>query len=340
MGIAHIRALTLAGLLLVAPTLAAHEIGTTRVRIVFARDHTYTVELNAGRATLERKLRAPLQEALPRLVRATHLRFGTLEALPAATLRGGATATLVLSGEIPRGAEAFTWSFGLASSAYALSIEMPGQPARTEWIDGDTSSRSFPLDASLATPGRLELLRQYLVLGFTHIVPLGFDHILFVLGMLLLSMRLRDVLTQVTAFTVAHSITLGLTMYGIVSLSPRIVEPMIALSIVAVAIDNLLIQTLRPSRVAMVFAFGLLHGLGFAGVLRELGLPRSEFITGLLAFNAGVELGQLAVLAAAWLLVLHWTRSRSWFRARVLVPASLAIACTGVVWMVERATGG
>ena len=126
---------------------------------------------------------------------------------------------------------------------------------------------------------------------------------LFVLGIFLLSPRVKTMLLQVTAFTVAHSITLGLSIYGVVSLPSRIVEPLIALSIAYVAIENLVTRELKPWRLALVFMFGLLHGLGFAGVLRELGLPRDEFLTALADFNLGVEGGQLTVIAAAMLLV-------------------------------------
>ncbi len=155
-------------------------------------------------------------------------------------------------------------------------------------------------------------MRQYLWLGYTHILPKGIDHILFVLGLFLLNVRLRPILIQVTAFTIAHSITLGLTMYGVVSLSPRIVEPLIAFSIAYVAIENLVTNEIKPWRLALVFSFGLLHGMGFAGVLKELGLPRNEFLPALLSFNLGVEGGQLTVIAAAALLV-------AWFRHRVVV---------------------
>src|SRR6185436_10418310 len=132
-------------------------------------------------------------------------------------------------------------------------------------------------------------------------VPLGLDHILFVLGMFLLSPRLKPVLSQVTAFTLAHSITLGLAMYGVLALSPRIVEPLIALSIAWIAVENLTTTTLRPWRIAVVFGFGLLHGMGFAGVLHELGLPRAEFLPALVSFNVGVECGQLLVIGVAYL---------------------------------------
>jgi hypothetical protein len=118
--------------------------------------------------------------------------------------------------------------------------------------------------------------------------------------------------------------------------SPRIVEPAIALSIVYVAIENVVRSELRPTRVALVFAFGLLHGMGFAGVLREVGLPRSEFLSGLLSFNAGVEGGQLAVISAAFLLLGLPFGRRPWYRQRVVVPLSLAIGAVGLYWAVQR----
>jgi hypothetical protein len=159
---------------------------------------------------------------------------------------------------------------------------------------------------------------------------------LFVLGIYLLTRRARSVLVQVSAFTIAHSITLALSMYGVISVSPRIVEPMIAISIAYVAIENILLSDLKSWRVALVFTFGLLHGMGFAGALKELGLPRSEFVTALLTFNVGVEVGQLSVIAIAFLLVgWHWA-DRSWYRARVVVPVSAMIAVTAVYWTVER----
>ena len=127
-----------------------------------------------------------------------------------------------------------------------------------------------------------------------------------------------------------HPLTLALSIYGVVRLSPRIVEPLIALSIVYVAVENVLTDRLRPSRVAVVFCFGLLHGLGFAGVLSQIGLPRSEFLTALLSFNVGVEGGQLAVIAVAFLAVgLLWS-SKPWYRHWIVVPASLLIAAVGL----------
>ena len=159
---------------------------------------------------------------------------------------------------------------------------------------------------------------------------------LFVLGIFLLGRRLRQILGQVSAFTIAHSITLALSVYGIVSVSPKIVEPLIAVSIAYVAIENIFMSDLKPWRVGLVFAFGLLHGMGFAGALKELGLPRSEFMTALLTFNLGVEAGQLAVIGAAFLLVGWYCGRQRWYRRFVVVPASALIACTALYWTFER----
>ena len=151
----------------------------------------------------------------------------------------------------------------------------------------------------------------------------------------MLSTKLRPLLLQVTAFTPAHTITLGLTIYGVFSLAPSIVEPLIALSIAYVAVENLVTTELKPWRVALVFAFGLLHGMGFAGVLTDLGLPRGEFVTALLTFNVGVEMGQLAVIGVAFTMVAG-VMDREWYRRRVVIPASVVIAAVGLYWTVER----
>ncbi len=199
-------------------------------------------------------------------------------------------------------------------------------------------SDPYPLDRPPPVPSRLDVIRQYLVLGFEHIVPLGADHILFVLGLFLLNTSWRPLLAQITAFTAAHTLTLGLSTYGVVSLSPAIVEPLIALSIAWIAFENMVTDQLQPWRPAVVFGFGLLHGLGFAGVLAELGLPRGEYLTALLSFNAGVELGQLAVILAAFLTI-GWFKDRPWYRSRITVPLSLAIGLVGLYWAITRLFG-
>jgi hypothetical protein len=249
--------------------------------------------------------------------------------------RGAGLASFHLTGSMPRDATRLRWLYGLVGDRYPLEIRQPDGSSTIEWIDGTNWSDLIDLSTSFTRPTRMEIVRQYLLLGYTHILPKGLDHILFVLGIFLLSPRPKTMLLQVTAFTIAHSITLGLSMYGIVSLPPRVVEPLIALSIAYVAIENLVTRELKPWRLALVFMFGLLHGLGFAGVLRELGLPRDEFLTALLTFNLGVEGGQLTIIAIAWLATSRMA-SRHWYRERVVVPASLAIAGVGLYWMVTR----
>ena len=244
-------------------------------------------------------------------------------------------ATFTLRGRMPPEARTLRWLYGLVIDPYPLTIRRADGASRTDWINGSDWSDTIDLSGQFRRASRLDVARDYLALGYTHILPKGVDHILFVLGLFLLSVRLRPLLIQVTTFTIAHSITLALTMYGFVSLPSRIVEPLIALSIAYVAIENLVTRELKPWRVALVFAFGLLHGMGFAGVLADLGLPRGEFVTALLSFNAGVELGQLTVIALAAVAV-AWYRHRIWYHRLIVVPGSLAIAVVGVYWTVAR----
>ncbi|MEI9811701.1 MAG: HupE/UreJ family protein [Acidobacteriota bacterium] len=159
---------------------------------------------------------------------------------------------------------------------------------------------------------------------------------LFVLGIYLLTGRLRATLLPVTAFTIAHSVSLGLSMYGLVSAPSSVVEPAIAVSIAYVAIENLFLREVRRWRIALVFAFGLLHGLGFAGALGELGLPRTEFAAALVSFNVAVELAQIAVIGVAFALIGWKWSGRTWYHERVVVPGSVAIACVAVYWTVRR----
>jgi hypothetical protein len=251
----------------------------------------------------------------------------------------GPSAAFRLTGRMPRDATRLRWLYGLVADLYPLEVRRPDGSSTLEWIDGTNWSGVIDLSKSFTRPTRLEIARQYLWLGYTHILPKGLDHILFVLGIFLLSPRAKTMLLQVTAFTVAHSITLGLSIYGLVSLPPRIVEPLIALSIAYVAFENLVTRELKPWRLALVFTFGLLHGLGFAGVLSDLGLPREEFLTALVTFNLGVEGGQLTVIAAALMMVAPLMK-KGWYRHRVVMPASLLIAAIGLYWTLVRVFDG
>src|SRR5262245_30992267 len=348
-----------------AVPVAAHEIGTTHVSAL-VEDGRFDIQVVTDAASLAEKLdaatapRSPGGSPAPTTAEAIRDRLVALDdtfrqrvtvrfddsavhpnisysVSPAVDDTSPIVATIRLSGDVPRDAHHFTWGYSWTFAVYALTLKTRrSDDPITVWLEGGQTSSPQLLAAPTAPVSRIETAWRYLALGFTHIVPHGLDHMLFVIGIFLLSGRLRTVLWQVSAFTVAHSITLGLSIYGVITAPPAIVEPLIAVSIAYVAIENVLVRELKPWRIGLVFAFGLLHGMGFAGALRELGLPRSEFLTALVTFNLGVETGQLAVIGAAFLLVGWQCRDRAWYRGRVIVPASVAIACTALYWTVER----
>lgn len=177
---------------------------------------------------------------------------------------------------------------------------------------------------------------KYLLTGFEHIIPKGFDHILFILCVFFLNTSIRKIILQATMFTLAHSITLGLAMYGVINPDPKIVEPLIAFSIVVLAVENIFYTKVKPWRLALVFLFGMVHGMGFAGALSEMGMPRYAFATALIAFNIGVEVGQLSIILLMYFLVAKTMAAKPWYRQRIVIPASLAIAATALYWTVER----
>ena len=341
----------------------AHEAERTRVTLALAADGQFTLDVAndpnwlllrletfaggsvppnltpAQRDARLAQLTDVFADRIVLFVDAAEVRASAVEYIPPPREPDNALAIFRLRGSMPRDATRLRWLYGLVADPYPLDIRQPDGSSTVEWIEGANWSDVIDLSKSFRRPTRLEIARQYLWLGYTHILPKGLDHILFVLGIFLLSPRWKTMLLQVTAFTVAHSITLGLSIYGIVSLPSRIVEPLIALSIAYVAVENLFTRELKPWRLALVFMFGLLHGLGFAGVLRELGLPREEFLTALLTFNLGVEGGQLTVIAAALVAVAPFIK-KGWYRQRVVIPASIAIAATGLYWTLVRVVAG
>jgi hydrogenase/urease accessory protein HupE len=176
----------------------------------------------------------------------------------------------------------------------------------------------------------------YLKLGYKHILPLGLDHILFVLSLFLLSAKLKPLLWQSLTFTIAHSVTLGLATYNVITVPPAIVEPLIALSIMYVALENVFVKKLKPSRIGIVFFFGLIHGLGFAGALSSLGLPQNSYLSSLIMFNVGVELGQLTVILVAFFLFGKWFGNKPWYHRYIVTPFSLLIAAIALFWVIQR----
>ena len=186
----------------------------------------------------------------------------------------------------------------------------------------------------LAAMPWLKKIYIFIKAGFQHIIPQGLDHILFVLGLFFSSLKFRPLIIQVTAFTLAHSITLALAAAGLVQIQSYIVEPIIALSIVWVAVENTVFKNTTKWRPLVVFSFGLLHGLGFAALLTQYGLPKDNFISLLMAFNIGVELGQLTVLLIAFIMVrivLKGTTNKNVLK----IPASVLIGSAGLFWFFE-----
>ena len=171
--------------------------------------------------------------------------------------------------------------------------------------------------------------------GFVHVLPLGLDHILFVLGLFFLSRKWKPILYQVSVFTVAHTITLGLATLELISAPSHVVEPIIAASIAVVALENIFFPNYRHSRLFIVFFFGLIHGLGFAGALSAFDLDPTSLVIGLLGFNVGVEFGQLAVITIVFFLT-FWLKDETKYRKIAVVPCSILIALMGIYWTIER----
>jgi hypothetical protein len=243
---------------------------------------------------------------------------------------------ITLKGELPVAVQTLTWRLDERFGANVVRVDAGDErELYTAYLQPGTGSDVIDL-RGVATQSAWAIFGNYLVIGFEHIVPKGADHILFVVGLYLLSPSWRVLLWQVTAFTLAHTITLALSTLGLVQIPSTIVEPLIAASIVYVCVENLFHQRLTRWRPLVVFGFGLLHGLGFASVLTDIGLSPGHFITGLIAFNLGVELGQLTVLAACFMLIGLWFRHRPWYRRVIAIPASLAIAFVGSYWLLER----
>ena len=209
--------------------------------------------------------------------------------------------------------------------------------------DGRQARLSGPiLDESGDPRGFWSTFGLYIGIGVGHILPGGLDHILFVLALFLSSRRLRDLVVQISTFTVAHTATLGMVAAGVFSPSGDVVEPLIALTIAYVAIENVFIKGLPVWRPILVFLFGLLHGMGFAGFFGELGLPPGQFWSALIGFNIGVEIGQLSIVAAAALLYAWWRRTtkvaspEKTYRSWVVIPLSEIIGAIGLWWFFER----
>lgn len=305
---------------------------------------------NAERYDILRALEPPaLEEAFraywPTMRDALTLRAGenavipeliNVEAGPVGNIELARDTTITFTATLPNDGTDVT--FGWPASFGALVVRQGEDGAENSYtgylIDGNLTQ---PMPRTgIAEQTSLQAFANYIVIGFEHIIPKGLDHILFVLGLFFFSSKFRPLVFQITAFTLAHTVTLALATLGIVSVPASIVEPLIAASIVWIAVENILAKGHSRWRLPVVFGFGLLHGLGFASVLGDIGLQAGQFISGLIAFNIGVELGQLSVIAIAFFGVGLWFSKKDWYRPFIAVPVSVLIGLVGAWWFYER----
>ena len=270
------------------------------------------------------------------------LEIGEITIAPPGYTKVPRASVIHLVGVIPKESISLRWYYPLRFGDQAVRVRQVNEEAgeyhwsEYQWIADDRPSEPFSLTQVFAKPTFWSVSSLYLSAGFLHIVPKGLDHVLFILGIFLMSMRLRPLVLQVTMFTIAHSLTLSLGMFGLIHLPPQVVEPLIALSIGYVAFENLASDRLRGFRLPVIFAFGLLHGLGFASVLTEFGLPADLYLAALLWFNVGVEFGQVTLLIAAYLAITIWFSDPLVYRRSIVIPGSLLIGGLGAYWTVER----
>jgi len=249
---------------------------------------------------------------------------------------------IMMEGEIDRQIKQLSWYYPARFSDNAVRVRQVDREnekwhwSQWQWIRDDSVSQNFSLQEVFTEARTSDIIIEYVLAGFDHIIPKGLDHILFILGIFLLGMQLKPIVMQATMFTLAHSITLSLSMLGIFSLPASIVEPLIALSIAYIGFENLYAHKLGTSRLAIVFAFGLLHGMGFASVLADFGMPEGSYAAALISFNIGVELAQLAILVIAYVCITHWFNDKQTFYKYVTAPGSLFIGIIGLYWTWDR----
>ena len=210
------------------------------------------------------------------------------------------------------------------------NIDKDSQKPQSQWIKPGNQ-----IEIIKETTNFPNLLISGIWNGILHIIPYGFDHILFVLGLFFFSYKLKPLLIQVTTFTIAHSITLILGGLGYVTISPVIVEAIIAASIIWIGVENLFRKSMNISRIGVIFCFGLLHGLGFASMFKLIGLEGTDYFLNLLSFNVGIELGQIITLLPLIILIPLFNRL-SWYRILIAIPASIIIALFGANMFIDR----
>ena len=206
----------------------------------------------------------------------------------------------------------------------------------TEYLQSGIESNQFSFNEK-NFKNRLNSFIKFFVLGVQHIIPKGLDHILFIFGLFLFSSSLKKLITQITIFTIAHSITLIFVSLSLMKINPQIVEPIIALSIVYLGIENIFKNYVKEYlRYVVILFFGLLHGLGFALVLSDIGYRSTDLFINLISFNIGIEVAQISIVLVLYLLVaLNFAKNKN-YRMFFQVPSSILISSIGLYWFFER----
>jgi len=355
--------------LLASPLACAHGTGTTGGELKADKDGTsvsltLSVQgLSSAGIVMPEMYELPdffdaQDKPLPQLVENTRqlLIFRVGETVIAPIIEPGAA-----DPEAPQRMAHFEWKLPSGSRSFSIERSKPDRDGIADWLFtqvkedrtagdphyvqvmyGERATFALAGAADSAAEEVVETRKlgigQLLWLGFRHIVPEGVDHMLFILALFLPLPRLGPIAGQATAFTLAHSVTLGLAMAGLVLVPSRAVEAVIALSIVVVALGNVRTRKVSASRWIMVFIFGLVHGLGFAGSFAQLKASPGDLGRTLLFLNLGIELAQLTVLVSLTALV-YFIRKKEWYRPRVVVPASLVVAAYSA-WLVAQRIAG
>lgn len=246
---------------------------------------------------------------------------------------------LTYKGKLPVWPKTITWEYDQVYGDNALrwQVYQVDEYNWSQWQWLRNGEASEVIDINHPEPlSKLERFSQFVGIGFDHVIPLGWDHILFIVGMALSSLLWRKLLVLVSLFTLAHTLTLGLSMYGVVEISPQIIEPLIAFSIAYVAIENLLIQQSMIRQSFVIFFFGLIHGLGFATMLKEFEMTQDSFLTTLIGFNVGVEIAQVAIVLTVVSILLLMRKFALNYRRLAIIPTSIIISIIGIWWGIER----
>ncbi|QKQ24752.1 HupE/UreJ family protein [Candidatus Ruthia endofausta] len=249
---------------------------------------------------------------------------------------------LTYSTQLSKWPKTLSWQYNKAygDSALRYQVYKEGEYNWSQWRWLRNGAPSDMIDINYPEPmTTMQRMLQFVSIGFDHVIPLGWDHILFIIGTALSSLVWRRLLLLVSAFTLAHTLTLGLAMLGIVEISGRIIEPLIAFSIAYVAIENLLPNQSIKRKSIIVFLFGLVHGLGFASMLKGFKMSSDNFLTTLISFNVGVELAQIVIVSSV-VLILFFIKSLNLdYKKIAIIPTSIVIALIGSWWGINRLIG-